>query len=399
MKDSMDLTNFDLFSPEHLVNPYPAYKGFLEAGLYKNKSRFPSWVVSRFDDVATILKSPNTSTTKKAFISPILQTEDGKLVVGRSFANMFNFVDSPDHGRLRQPFNRLFALNSSNETSQIAIEACNEILNEIDSQSEIDMLGPARKFSLSVTARLLGFERSQEELLVELTHVMNSILAKLPNGQPLPQESAKCTALLNTIYEIIDSKIQSVAGVSSEQFSQQEWRSTLIQFVLAGTESASNLITNTLFHIYSKPEIQNKILADINYIDKVIEETLRFESPIQMTSRTATSPITLGDNTIQTGEHITLLLAAANRDPHCFSEPDVFNPDRNDCKHMAFGLGTHFCIGAKLGTLEASLLIKGIFSRFPESEMKQMKHEWQPSPLFRGLKTLIILPHSQKLSI
>jgi cytochrome P450 len=153
-------------------------------------------------------------------------------------------------------------------------------------------------------------------------------------------------------------------------------------------ETTTNLLGNTLLALLRRPELWGAVKSDPGLIPAVIEEGLRYDSPVQMLSRVATEDAELSGRRVPAGDFVVLLLGAAHRDPSAYPDPDRFDPRRTGPKHLAFGHGPHYCIGAGLARLEGQVAFEALARRLPGLRLEGGRAQWRPYPVFRALQAL-----------
>jgi cytochrome P450 len=158
----------------------------------------------------------------------------------------------------------------------------------------------------------------------------------------------------------------------------------------AGHETTKNLISSCVLILLKHPEILAQVRENPGLIDRVVEETLRLEGPVQRTARVLREEMELHGQRVPCGAKIRLMIGAANRDPRHFDNPDQFDIARSDKQHLGFGGGIHHCIGLRLGRLETSIAIGAIFQRFPGLKLVNEECRWGISTKLRGLSELIV---------
>src|SRR5690606_25538520 len=175
-----------------------------------------------------------------------------------------------------------------------------------------------------------------------------------------------------------------------ENLDDEEILATALLVMGAGHETTTNLIGNAVLALLRHPDQLARLRATPALAPAAVEELLRFDSPVQATSRVSRAPLALHGRTIPPGEEIGLLLGAANRDPEAFAEPDRLDLARSDNRHVSFGLGVHFCLGAGLARLEAQLALTGLLERAPRLALAADDDAlaWRPGWLLRGLAAL-----------
>ncbi len=172
------------------------------------------------------------------------------------------------------------------------------------------------------------------------------------------------------------------------QLSEEECLATCIFMFAVGHSSTANLLGTSVLTLLNHPEQLRLLQADSSLIDMAIAEVLRYESPVQGVSRTALANVVWSGQTIAQGEVVHCLIAAANRDPAKFSDPDTFDIQRHPNPYLSFGQGIHTCIGRHLATLVARIAIGALVSRLPGLALATASTAWEDAFLGRGLKAL-----------
>jgi cytochrome P450 len=175
---------------------------------------------------------------------------------------------------------------------------------------------------------------------------------------------------------------------NTTQLSQEELVANINILLSTGHETTTHLIGNGLLALLQNPEQMQMLQAQPALIASAIEEMLRYDNPVQITYRSALEDVKIGGKHIQKGELVNSIIGSANRDPEQFTQPDHFDITRKQGRHLGFGLGIHFCIGAALVRLEAEIAFTTVLRRFSELRLATENLEWQEHPIFRGLKSL-----------
>jgi cytochrome P450 len=174
---------------------------------------------------------------------------------------------------------------------------------------------------------------------------------------------------------------------SGDQLTEEEIIATCNLLLVAGHETTVNLIANAIQAMLCHPSQWAALGADAQRVSAVVEETLRYDPPVQLMGRIAADDTTIGEVTVPKGDTMMLLLAAAHRDPAACERPDEFDPDREPIRHLGFGKGPHFCLGAPLARLEAAVALSKVTARFPQAQMAG-EPQYKPNLTLRGLASL-----------
>jgi cytochrome P450 len=179
------------------------------------------------------------------------------------------------------------------------------------------------------------------------------------------------------------------AEEQGDRLSEEELLATSVLLFFAGHETTVNLIGTGVRNLLLHPEQAAKLRADASLIQGAVEELLRYDGPVQRTGRTvASGEVELGGATIKEGEAVVAIVAAANRDPAQFADPDRLDITRADNQHLAFGAGIHYCVGAPLARVEAQIAINTLLRRFPTLTLQDESPTWRETAIIRGLTSL-----------
>ncbi|MEE9243198.1 MAG: cytochrome P450, partial [Mycobacterium sp.] len=174
---------------------------------------------------------------------------------------------------------------------------------------------------------------------------------------------------------------------SGDQLTEEEIVATCNLLLVAGHETTVNLIANAILALLRAPGRWAALAADPAMAGAVIEETLRYDPPVQLMGRVAGEAMNIGGLSIPKGDNMLILIAAAHRDPEVFDQPDLFDPGRAAVRHLGFGKGPHFCIGAPLARLEANVALTAMAARFPHAELAS-EPQYKQNVTLRGTSTL-----------
>ncbi|BCL83270.1 cytochrome P450 [Ktedonobacteria bacterium brp13] len=390
----------------HRANPYPLYTELRKTPVLREPDG--SYIVSKYRFITDLLHDPRLSSDIRT-----RDPEDRKAraAAASEFPVSFIRTDPPEHDRLRRMITRQFGPphtpnlvdNMKNELAQIV----NDLLDGLHTQqrTRIDIVDDfAYPFPVTVICRLLGVPSEDE---VRFHAWANKIASSL---DPQPQDSEENQELTTqqAVSEIghymkdlivlhkqqpgEDMLSRLISDTSPDgQLSIMELISTAVTLLIAGHETTVNLQTNGMLTLLRNPEVLLRLRNEPELIVPLVEETLRFEPPVQFNSqRTAGRDIHIGGETIPKGAPVYLMLAAGNRDPERFDDPERFIPDRTDNQHLGFGNGIHYCFGAPLARLEVQTALNTLARRLINPRLVTDPPPYRPNAVLRGPRHLLI---------
>jgi len=306
-------------------------------------------------------------------------------------------VGPQDHARLRRLVSVAFTRRRM-AAMRPRIQAITDgLLDNIADSDSADLIKDlALPLPIRVLIEMFGIPEEDADDFHAWTEVITA------SGQPLHQLNDAASEMLAYVRGLLDRKrrapqedlLSTLAVLEGpdgpDGLSSYELTSMVFLLLTAGHETTVNLIGNGLLSLLSNPDQLAAVRADRELLGPVVEETLRFESPVQIAIRFSLEPLELGGMEIPAGSTILVSLLAANRDPAHFAEPDSFCPARKDNQHFGFGYGVHFCIGAPLARLEGQVALGSVLDRFPDLELTTPAAElgWRPSSVMHGLNAL-----------
>ena len=178
------------------------------------------------------------------------------------------------------------------------------------------------------------------------------------------------------------------AAEEREVLSEDELIATCMLLLAAGHETTTNLIGNGMLDLFDNPGELERLKRDLSLVDSAVEELLRYSTPIQAIARVATDTVDVGGRSFEAGDLAFCLIAAGNRDPAKFADPERLDVTRKDNKHIAFGTGIHFCLGATLARIEGQIVFRSLLERMPKLHLASNDFAWNENFVLRGLKRL-----------
>jgi hypothetical protein len=360
-----------------------------------------AWVVTSYTDVVTVLMNYSADRTPKpAYLDGL------GLSLMKPFAEMMSqqmlFMDPPMHGRLRNLCAAAFTPRRVEELRSVIQSVADDLINKVIANGQMNLLADfADPFPGIVTAKLLGVPAEDYEQLGAWVFDLAEVLG---NFQHHPDRVTAIVQSLENLRNYVaaemaerrgspnDGLISSLmsAEVDGQRLSDNEVIASTIVTMIGGRETTTNLIASGFLSLLRDPASLEQLRDNPELAGTAVEELLRFESPVQHTARIAPEDMELGGKTIKKGSRVVAVLAAANRDPSRFSDPDRLNLTRSENRHLAFGWAAHYCFGAPLARMEGQIGFKALLHRLKRPSLMETKLEWRENAGLRGLARLNI---------
>ncbi|MBW0017308.1 MAG: cytochrome P450 [Mycobacterium sp.] len=392
-----------LLDQANRADPYPVYAQFREQGPFQLPGANLA-VFSTYRDCDEVLRHPSSSSDRLK--STIAQRQLADPSVPRpQFPPGFLFLDPPDHTRLRKLVSKAFAPKVVSGLKPEIGALVDGLLDRIAEKGRFDVVEDfAHPLPVAVICRLLGVPLEDEPRFSHASALLAQALDPFFTFTGAPSEGMNerleaglwLREYLHGLMELRRSRpgddlMSGLVAVeeSGDQLSQEEIVSTCVLLLVAGHETTVNLIANAVLALLREASHWTALGTDADRAPAVIEETLRYDPPVQMVGRIAADDMTIGGVEVPAGDVMMLLLAAAQRDPAEFGRPDIFDPDRGTLRHLGFGRGIHYCIGAPLARLEASVALSAITARFGGAHLDS-EPQYKTNVTLRGLSALTV---------
>lgn len=371
-----------------------------------------TFIVSRYGDVRDIVgdrtmwRHPSHAEEAAVFQRRLLEGEaDAEDIPEDERSSSILFLDDPDHARIRQPLAKALYKRVAKCRPQIET-VVNDTLDAIGDAAAFDAMAQfALQVPIDAIARILGVDETR---LMEFREWSEGAILGL-NPFRTEDETARmirCSRALSQYFKELmqarraepqDDLITDMVQLQAEgaPLTDGELSNNLQGLLIGGNLTTTDLIGNAIWLLLKHPDQLAKLKADPSLINSAVEEVLRYESPVDITSRIAPREMEVGGCPVKPTQSMLVSLRGANRDPDVFPDPHRFDIARKDAPHVAFGGGAHLCIGSPLARLEAQVAIPAFFAHFPDVRLADpdAPPQWRSLPFFRGLKEIPVVRH------
>jgi len=382
--------------PEFVADPYPTYHR-LRSEDPVHESPLGFWVLTRYEDVVATLRDPRFA--KEPMIAAVaarLGFDAG--AVGISMLDR----DPPDHTRLRGLASKAFTPRVVERLRPRVQEIVDGLLDRVERAGTMDLIEEfAYPIPVNVICEMLGVPVEDHEQFkgwsLDLARGLDSIMLG-PESDVVKRSGKAREGLSNYIRQLIGERRSAPRGdllsaliateEAGDKLSEPELVAMSILLLVAGHETTVNLIGNGMLALLRHPDQLRQLRERPDLIGSAVEELLRYDGPVQRTARTPSEDVTIGNRTIPGGAIVMPFIGAADRDPAQFRDPDRLDITRTENRHIAFGLGIHFCLGAPLARIEGQIAISTLVKRMPKLALAVERPEHRQSLTLRGLTAL-----------
>ncbi|MGW3966393.1 cytochrome P450 [Amycolatopsis sp. NPDC005003] len=388
---------FALFAAERRPDPYPHYRRWRESRPVAALAE-RMFVASGLAEATQVLRDPAFGHPEPEYLDPADRLPDQPVDESGRVVRAFLSLNPPDHTRLRRLVAKAFTPRMVEQLAPRIEEIAAALVDRAPAGFDL-MTALAKPLPVEVIAELLGVPLDDRERFAEWSHAMARALDPPFLQRPETLEPAvKARQSFVAYFRALaadrrrapgEDLLSALVAVSDagDVLSEGELLVTLTLLLIAGHETTTNLIGNGVLALLRAPEGLKPLGADGEHAARVVEEALRYDSPVQLTARTALRDTTLAELPVPAGSQVIVLVGAANRDPATGPSPDSFDPAREPGRHLAFGQGIHFCLGAPLARLEARIAFRELARRRPGLALAGPP-EWNPTTTLRGLAAL-----------
>jgi cytochrome P450 len=388
--------HFNPMDPDFVADPYPTYHR-LRSEDPVHQSPLGFWVLTRYEDVVASLRDPRFAK------EPMIVAVAARLGVDpQSIGISMLDRDPPDHTRLRSLASKAFTPRVVERLRPRVQEIVDGLLDQVERARQMDLIEEfAYPIPVNVICEMLGVPIEDHEQFkgwsLDLARGLDSIMVGRESDIAKRSRQAR-EGLTTYIRNLINTRRASPRGdllsaliaaeEAGDKLSEPELVAMSILLLVAGHETTVNLIGNGMLALLRHPAQLRLLRERPELIGTAVEELLRYDGPVQRTARTPSEDVTIGGTTIPKGEIVMPFIGAADRDPAQFPEPDRLDITRTENRHIAFGLGIHFCLGAPLARIEGQIAINTLLKRMPKLALAVERPEHRPSLTLRGLTTL-----------
>jgi cytochrome P450 len=396
--------DYDPRRPEHIADPFPIFARLRAEDPVHWSAILGGWVLTRYRDVRQVLNDPRFSADRitpfRDHLAPNARAGVAELLKTLGLWAVFN--DPPAHTRRRGLLNKAFTSRAVAALQPMIERIVDHLIARAAARGEMDLIADfAYPLPASVIAGMIGVPIEDLDRFKtwsdEIAAFVGSALAtpdKRERGERGAREmSAYFRAMVADHRKHQRDDILSgliAATDAGQMLSEDELVASCILLLFAGHETTTNLIGNGMLALLRNPEALAALRREPWVAAAAVEEMLRYDGPTQAMTRIALEDVSLdrGGPTIRRGDRVFALLNAANRDPAVFPDPDRFDVARDDSRHLSFGFGIHFCLGAPLARLEGRIGVAALVQRLPELTLVLDRPEWTDSFVLRGVKAL-----------
>lgn len=423
--EALSLSN--LLHSEVRANPYPFYAQLRTQDPVYWDEEMGFWVLTRYADIASVYTDDRFSRAQGLMSNFQRLAESEKRIaepVYRSFSKTMFYADPPYHTHLRGLMNNAFTPRRVEKMRPYIQRIVDELLDTVEFNRKMDVIHDlAYPLPVMVIAELLGLPTNDRARFKGWSDDLFAILGTVRHSPQLMERAAQSLNemteymtelsrvrreqprddLLSILLRVVDDDGQlecphphhvhtqgrlAREGNSATQLTQEELVANINILLSTGHETTTHLIGNGLLALLQHPDQMQKLRDQPGLVASATEEIMRYDNPVQITYRSAVKDAEIGGKQIHKGDLVNSILGSANRDTERYTDPDRFDITRNEGRHLNFGLGIHFCIGASLVRLEAEIAFNTILRRFPNLRLATDSLDWQEHPVFRGLKSL-----------
>ncbi len=395
---------FDPYTEEFVRDPYPTYHAMRSVEPISYQPHWNLTFFTRHEDVSRLLRDRRLG---RDIVQALGDPDIDHREVPRAYPNWRRYVrrlaflerEPPDHTRLRRLVSKAFTRGRVEALRPSLTARAEALLDRVEDRGAFELVADyATPIPLHAIADLLGIPHRDRHRLIPWSHDIVGLYELSPTpetGARAERATIEFVAYLRALVaerhrQPRDDLLSALVAVEEEgdRLSEDELVATAILLLNAGHEATVHAISNGVLALLRHRDCLARLVAEPHLIPTAAEELLRYDTPLQLFERWVLEDIRWRGHPLQAGTKIAFLMAAANRDPARFPDPDVLDLARADNPHVSFGGGIHHCLGMALGRLELEVAYEVLFRRFPDLELAAAEPPRRPSVIFRGVTEL-----------
>ncbi len=393
------LSLYHLLDPEVLADPYPLYRSLRVQAPVHWDPYLHAWVVTSYAEAVQVLhRFSAQAATSPQKLAALGIHELGP--IAQVMVRQMLFLDPPQHSRVRRLASVAFTPRRVEQLRAHIDQIAASLIDAVIDQGEMEVMDAfANALPAIVTAEMLGVPSADHRQLKNWSADFAEVLG---NFQHNPGRAAEVTQSLEEMTSYFQAAVRpqathptdglinafTTAELDGDRLTEDEVVANIIITLVGGLETTTNLIGNGLLTLLRHPQEADLLRRNPELIPAAVEELLRYESPSQHTTRVAPEDVELRGRPIKRGQAVIAVMGAANRDPDRFPDPDRFDIERADNRHLAFGWGGHFCFGAPLARMEGQIAFSALLRRLPHLKLASGTITWRSNLGLRGLTGL-----------
>jgi pimeloyl-[acyl-carrier protein] synthase len=393
---------FNPFLAEFRNDPYPFYER-LRSQDPIHFSFMGVWVITRYADAIAVLRDPRFSVDMRQwgnYKDIRFREKTGELgSLGSITSKWMLCMDPPDHTRLQRLASKAFTPQIVQRLRPYIQKIVTEKLDQVESNGKLDVVADlAHPLPVIVIAQMLGIPPEDRDQLQKWSDDLVPWFDPMMSVDVFEHLNQVVTEFAEYFRQLIAQRRQQrqddllsaliAARDEEDRLTEEELLGTCILLFVAGQETTVKLISNGVLSLLRHPDQMAKLKQEPTLIESAVEELLRYDTPVQLTVRTAIEDVEIDGKTICKGQQVFVCMGSAHRDPAQFANADQLDITRKNNRHLAFGYGIHTCLGNVLAKVQAQIAINSLIQRFPNLQLATDQIEWHKTITLRGLKEL-----------
>jgi cytochrome P450 len=388
-----------LQSSDFYADPYPTYTRLRAENPVYWSPALGCWLITRYEDVLSSLRNPKFSSAKMPAFAGQLP-EDVRDQIEPFILYLSSFLglsDPPDHSRLRKLANKAFTPTVVQAMEPRIQDIVNTLLDGLEEIPQFDLIQSfAYPLPALVISEVIGLPKQDVAQFKQWSDdIVAFIGGSRPDGAIALRGQTSMLAMVDYYQQLITRRrtsptndlLSALLAVEDEgsRLTEVELLATCVTLLAGGHETTTNLIANGMLALLRNPGQYEALRSQPDLMITAVEELLRYDAPVQRAERVTVGPVDVRGCEIRGGDRVLLVIGSANRDSSQFPEADSLNLGRSPNKHLAFGFGTHFCIGSPLARLEAAIAFRALLDRLPKIRLASDELQWHHSVGNRGM--------------